>query len=58
VKNRVHVDLVTDDREAEIARLVELGAKRGDDHAEFGHTWTVMSDPEGNEFCLAPAPAH
>jgi hypothetical protein len=53
VKNRVHVDLVADDRDKEIARLVELGATRHDDHAEYGHTWTVMADPEGNDFCIA-----
>ena len=40
VKNRVHVDLVADDREKEIARLLDLGATRGPDHDEHGHTWT------------------
>jgi hypothetical protein len=54
-KNRVHVDLVADDREKEVARLVELGATRGADHDEYGHWWTVMADPEGNEFCVAEA---
>ena len=54
-KNRVHVNLVADDREMEIARLVKLGATRGADHDEYGHRWTVMADPEGNEFCLAEA---
>src|SRR5918995_960896 len=52
-KNRVHVDLAADDREAEIARLVDLGATRGQDHDEWGHSWTVMADPEGNEFCVS-----
>jgi hypothetical protein len=52
-KNRVHVDLVADDREKEIARLVELGATRHADHDEYGHPWTVMADPEANEFCIA-----
>jgi hypothetical protein len=56
VKNRVHVDLVSSgDREAEIARLVDLGAKRIADKEEWGHRWTVMADPEGNEFCVARA---
>ena len=53
VKNRVHVDLVADDREKEIARLLALGATRGPDHNEYGHSWTVMADPESNEFCVA-----
>jgi hypothetical protein len=52
-KNRMHVDMKADDREKEIARLVELGATRGADHDEYGHSWTVMADPEGNEFCIA-----
>ena len=49
----MHVDLVTDDREKEIARLLELGATRGADHDEYDHSWTVMADPEGNQFCIA-----
>jgi predicted enzyme related to lactoylglutathione lyase len=53
VKNRVHVDLAADDREAEIARLVDLGATRGRDYDEWGHSWTVMADPEDNEFCVS-----
>ena len=52
VKNRVHVDLGADDREAEIARLVGLGATRGETHEMHGITWTVLQDPEGNELCL------
>jgi hypothetical protein len=52
-KNRVHIDLEADDREKEIARLLELGATRGADHDEYGHSWTVMTDLEGNEFCIA-----
>ena len=56
-KNRVHVDLVADDCDKEIARLLELGATRGADHDEYGHSWTVMADPEANEFCVAQQPA-
>ncbi len=57
VKNRVHMDLEADDREAEIARLIGLGATRGDTHtlAEFNLTWTVLQDPEGNELCVGGA---
>ena len=47
---RVHVDIHTDDMEAEIARLEALGARR-----EFrSHTWWVMSDPAGLLFCVIP----
>jgi hypothetical protein len=53
-KNRVHLDVVAADLEAEIARLVGLGATRVEDREEYGYTWTAMTDPEGNEFDLAP----
>ena len=52
-KNRMHVDLTTADREAEITRLLALGATRGADCDDWGQIWTVLTDPEGNEFCLA-----
>jgi hypothetical protein len=52
-KNRMHVDLAAADHEAEVARLVELGAARVVDMDEWGYRWTVLQDPEGNEFCVA-----
>ncbi len=52
-KNRVHLDFHATDREAEITRLVSLGATRHDTRHEFGVEWTVLTDPEGNEFCVA-----
>lgn len=52
-KNRMHVDLAAPDREAEVTRLAELGATRVADVDEWGYEWTVMQDPEGNEFCVA-----
>jgi hypothetical protein len=60
VKNRVHVDLGADDREAEIARLIGLGATRGETHTmpEYNVTWTVMRDPEGNELCVGQEGEH
>ena len=51
-KSRVHVDLAAADREAEVARLVELGATVVADKDEWGHRWTVLLDPEGHEFCV------
>lgn len=51
VKNRVHLDN-TDDREAEVARLISLGAAHIHDKTEWGMTWTTLADPEGNEFCV------
>jgi len=60
VKNRMHLDVEADDREAEIARLIGLGAARGDTHtmAEVNITWTVLQDPEGNELCVAQEGEH
>jgi hypothetical protein len=52
-KNRVHPDLHSDDRDAEVKRLVGLGATHVGDYDEFGHRWTTLRDPEGNEFCVS-----
>lgn len=54
-KNRMHLDVATADPAAEVARLVGLGAQRVADVDEWGYRWTVMRDPEGNEFCVARA---
>jgi Glyoxalase-like domain len=50
----VHLDLTTsaDDREEEIARLLALGARRVDIGQTGEESWTVLADPEGNEFCV------
>jgi hypothetical protein len=55
-KNRMHIDLVAGDRRAEVARLVDLGATELHDKDEWGISWTVLTDPEGNEFCVAQGP--
>jgi predicted enzyme related to lactoylglutathione lyase len=54
VKNRVHVDLTTGaaDRDQEIERLLALGARRVDIGQTGKDSWTVLADPEGNEFCV------
>ncbi|HET7193962.1 MAG TPA: VOC family protein [Nocardioides sp.] len=53
-KNRVHLDLTTEahDREAEIERLISLGARRVDIGQAGAESWDVLADPEGNEFCV------
>jgi catechol 2,3-dioxygenase-like lactoylglutathione lyase family enzyme len=51
-KNRMHVDLATKDPAGEIERLVRLGAQRIEYREGGGASWTVMLDPEGNEFCI------
>ena len=55
-KNRLHLDLVPDDQDAEVARLEGLGATRVD-IGQGDVTWVVMADPEGNEFCVLRAGA-
>ena len=54
-KNRVHLDVGVPDPEAHIEKLVAAGATRGESHEMTGVSWTVMADPEGNEFCVARA---
>jgi hypothetical protein len=53
-KNRLHVDLLDEDPSA-VDRLISLGATVVATHKIGGgrHQWTVMQDPEGNEFCIA-----
>ncbi|OBC05072.1 glyoxalase [Mycobacterium sp. 852013-50091_SCH5140682] len=51
VKNRLHLDFTPDDQQAEVERLIGLGAR----HVDIGQgeqTWVVLADPEGNEFCI------
>ncbi|WP_101435066.1 VOC family protein [Amycolatopsis echigonensis] len=57
-KNRIHVDFGAEDREAEVRRLVGLGAAELGQHSVPGVEWTVLEDPEGNVFCVAGKGAH
>ena len=52
-KNRIHLDLTVGDPERLIARVVELGGRRVEDHEIAGFHWDVLADPEGNVFCVA-----
>ena len=49
--SHVHLDIETDDIEAEVRRLESLGAKR----VETVKTWVVMEAPTGQRFCVVPA---
>jgi predicted enzyme related to lactoylglutathione lyase len=57
-KNRLHLDILTaGSMEDEVARLVEAGAemveaRQDPDWMDNPDTWTVLRDPEGNEFCV------
>jgi predicted enzyme related to lactoylglutathione lyase len=52
-KNRIHLDFGAEDVEAEVARLVSLGAVE-QDRQSFGDdfSWAVLTDPDGNAFCV------
>jgi predicted enzyme related to lactoylglutathione lyase len=53
-KERMHIDLETDNVEAEVKRLEALGAVRYDHQQERGYDFWVLQDPWGNEFCVLP----
>lgn len=50
---RVHLDIHTDDLDAEVSRLENLGAVR----IQQVHSWWIMRDPAGLLFCVVPEPA-
>jgi hypothetical protein len=53
-KNRMHLDIVTDEIEPEVERLEALGARRlHEGIRSMGETrWITLADPEDNEFCV------
>lgn len=51
-KSPIHLDLESDDVEAEVRRLVALGAVRWDHQQERGYDFWVLRDPWSNEFCV------
>ncbi|MBS2936877.1 VOC family protein [Nocardioides sp. J2M5] len=61
-KNRVHFDVspVEGSQEDEVERILALGATRADIGQSGEESWTVLADPEGNEFCVlrSLAPGH
>jgi predicted enzyme related to lactoylglutathione lyase len=55
VKNRLHIDLAPDDRDAEVDRLIGLGATRAEIGQTGDETWVVLMSPGGNELCVLSA---
>ncbi|MEL0041615.1 MAG: VOC family protein [Ilumatobacter sp.] len=51
----MHLDLQygREERDAQVARLEELGATRAYEGHQGPHSWITMRDPEGNEFCVS-----
>jgi len=51
-KNRLHLDLYTDNQAEEVQRLLDLGATRHPRTPEPGEDFILLEDPEGNVFCV------
>ncbi len=55
-KNRLHLDVRVADRQTIVDRVAAMGGMHVRDHQEAHFpTWSVMADPEGNEFCVYEA---
>lgn len=50
VKNRLHIDLAPDDRDAEVERIIGLGARRVDVGQDPSVTWVVLADPNTTDY--------
>jgi predicted enzyme related to lactoylglutathione lyase len=57
-KNRLHLDLRTPDLDAEVRRVLGLGATllTSEPVTEDGWAWYILGDPDGNEFCVLQPP--
>ncbi len=56
-RSRLHLDLYTNDREAEVERLIKLGATRYPWRYRPGADFIVLEDPDGNLFCVVQTDA-
>lgn len=54
-KNRVHLDMTTENLDDEVSRLVEVGATEIEQHTMGDFRWVTLSDPDGNVFCISGA---
>ena len=55
-RDQMHLDLYSDDQAAEVRRLTRLGARVIRHHQDPEDDYVVMTDPEGNEFCVCAVP--
>lgn len=53
-RRRLHLDLYVDDLDKSVERALDLGATKVEEHTSGDFRWSVLADPDGNEFCLAP----
>lgn len=51
-KNRLHLDLFTDDLKGEVTRIKKIGATEVKSFADGESGWVVLADPDGNQFCV------
>jgi predicted enzyme related to lactoylglutathione lyase len=54
-RDQMHLDLYSNDQDAEVQRLAGLGARIVRHHGDPDDDYVVMTDPEGNEFCVCAA---
>lgn len=54
-RRRLHFDTSVADLEAATKKIIELGGSHLEDHEVPGFAWRVMTDPDGNQFCIALA---
>ncbi len=52
-KNRLHLDLTASDLDAEVERLLASGAGLVERRGDESFRWVTLTDPDGNEFCVA-----
>ncbi|WGD37408.1 VOC family protein [Lysinibacter sp. HNR] len=51
-KNKLHLDFISTDSAADVATFIKAGAARVAEHSVGDYSWTVLADPDGNQFCL------
>jgi predicted enzyme related to lactoylglutathione lyase len=52
-KNKVHLDVMAEDLDAEVERLLSVGASMVERRGDESFRWVTLADPDGNEFCVA-----
>lgn len=51
-KNKIHLDIASEEPIAEVAAFIREGATKVAVHEMPGFSWTVLADPDGNQFCI------
>lgn len=56
-KNKMHLDLAAPDLDAEVDRLLGVGATLVERRGDENFAWVTLADPQGNEFCVTSSAA-